>query len=260
LARHIKNAGNKEGFIMKKLAIKITAFVFIMVLALPQSALAARLLIPGGQVIGMALEDDSLRVAGFDEKLGAAAKSAGLRVGDQILKIDGNPIGKPEDIGTALQKSGGTVTLTVRRGQKDWKLQCCPAATEQGPKLGIYLKKGVTGIGTVTWYDPDSRLFGTLGHGVSGPDGKLVQMTGGNAYCANVVSVTRGKAGKPGQLRGSLSSKEPVGQLTANTDQGLFGTCREGFSGTPLPVAQPADVRIGPATIYSTIAYLCLCL
>jgi stage IV sporulation protein B len=243
----------KEGQFMKKFTMRI-CIILLCVCVCGVPAWGAEYLIPVGQVIGLELRDNTVTVAAIDEQLGTNAKAAGLCAGDKILAIDGRKISCAEDVRLALQSSQGTVALKLQRKNKLHTVIFQPQITADGPKLGIFLKEKVTGIGTVTWYDPETKSFGTLGHGVSGPDGKLVQMTGGNAYCANVVSVTRGKAGKPGQLRGSLSSKEPVGQLTANTDQGLFGTCREGFSGTPLPVAQPADVKTGPATIYSTIA------
>ena len=145
---------------MKKLGIKITAFLMLLTLTLPQQVAASRLLIPGGQVIGMTLEDDSVSVAGFDETLGAAAKTAGLQVGDQIVKIGKKQICCPQDVRAALKESDGTVVLTVRRGKSERQVKFCPAATEDGPKLGVFLKQGVTGIGTVTWYDPQSGAFG----------------------------------------------------------------------------------------------------
>ena len=59
---------------MKKLAIKIFVLLLICALTLPQTAWAAQLLIPGGQVIGMALEDDSVSIS--DPRLKAAPRLA----------------------------------------------------------------------------------------------------------------------------------------------------------------------------------------
>jgi len=242
---------------MKKLAIKISVFLMVCVLTLPQTAWAAQLLIPGGQVIGMALEDNSIRVAGFDEKLGAAAKSAGLRVGDQILKINGTPIEKPEDIPAVLQKSDGSVELTVRRGQKQRKIQCCPTATEQGPKLGVLLKKGVTGIGTVTWYDPQDGSFGALGHGVNTPAGTLLELKTGSVYDAQVLAVKKGSVGQPGQLMGGVTDGNSLGEIFVNTVQGVFGKMQKKSTMEPMPVAKNSDIHTGNATILSTVAGDC---
>ena len=242
---------------MKKLAIKIFVFLLICVLTLPQTAWAAQLLIPGGQVIGMALEDDSVRVAGFDEKLGASAKEAGLRVGDQILKINGTPIEKPEDIKAVLRRSDGSVELTIRRGQKQRQLRLCPSATEQGPKLGVLLKNGVTGIGTVTWYDPQSGTFGALGHGVNTPAGSLLQLKKGSVYDARVLAVKKGCIGDPGQLMGGVTDGNNLGEISANKVQGVFGKMQKKSTMEPMPVAENREIHTGSATILSTVTGDC---
>ena len=237
---------------MKKLSIRI-CIVLLCVCVCGIPAWGAEYLIPVGQVIGLELRDNTVTVAAIDEELGANARAAGLCPGDKILAIDGTTVSCAEDVKLALQRSRGTVALKLQRKDKLRTVIFQPQITSDGPKLGLLLKEKVTGIGTVTWYDPQAKTFGSLGHGVSGPDGKLLQITGGSAYSAQVAAVTKGKIGKPGQLRGSLSSKEPLGQLTTNTDQGLFGTCQAGWDGTPLPVAQASEVKTGTATIYSTI-------
>ena len=238
---------------MKKLGIRITAFIFLMILTLPQVAEATKLLIPGGQVIGMALEDASVSVAGFDEKLGAAAKSAGLQVGDQILKIGSAPVTCQEDVRSALSKSDGTVTLTVRRGQRERQVKFCPAATKNGPKLGVFLKRGVTGIGTVTWYDPESGTFGALGHGVNTPAGKLLKLEKGSIYDASVFSVKKGRIGEPGQLMGSVTNGKALGDISANTVQGVFGKMEIQSHLEPMPTASAKQIKQGAAKILSTV-------
>ena len=238
---------------MKKMGMSIAAFLFLMGLVIPQWADAARLLIPGGQVIGMALEDDSVTVAGFDEKLGQAAKTAGLQVGDQILKIDKTPVHCQEDVRSALSKSDGTVSLTVRRGKGQRQLKLCPKATAQGPKLGVLLKRGVTGIGTVTFYDPDNGSFGALGHGVNTPAGKLLKLEKGSVYSAQVYSVKKGRIGDPGQLMGAVTDGTQLGTLKQNTVQGVFGKSEKLSRLEPMPVAETSQIREGEAKILSTV-------
>jgi stage IV sporulation protein B len=250
---HINKAGNKEDGNMKKLGIRITALLFLIVITLPQTADAARLLIPGGQVIGMALEDDSVCVTGFDDTLGAAAKSAGLQVGDQILMVDQTPVKCPEDIRTALSKNDGTVVLAVRRGKSERQIKFCPAATKNGPKLGLYLKQGVTGIGTVTWYDPQNGKFGALGHGVNTPAGTLLKLKKGSVYEAQVLSVKKGCIGDPGQLMGAVTSGKLSGSISQNASQGVFGIMEKRSSLEPMPTAQIADIHEGSAKILSTV-------
>ena len=238
---------------MKKLISRI-ALITVCLWTLQGNALAAELLIPGGQIIGLQLCRDTVTVAAFDDKLGAAGKSAGLQIGDEILSVNGRAVSTAEDVRNALERSDGTVEMRVNRQGREKKLKLTPAITDQGPRLGVYLRDGITGIGTVSWYDPDTGKFGTLGHGVSDSGGKLLDMTKGGAYCADVVTVKKGMAGEPGQLKGAVSVAGQIGELYRNTQQGVFGTSAAGWKGEPLPVGEAEGVRTGDAVIRSTVS------
>ena len=83
-----------------------------------------------------------------------------LQIGDEICRIDGYDITTAEDVRRALKESDGSVDVTVLRSGKERQLHMEPEITPDGPKLGVYLRQGITGIGTVTWYDPDTGKFG----------------------------------------------------------------------------------------------------
>ena len=236
---------------MKRLTQYITALTLCFYLVV--SAHAAQMLIPVGQVVGLELADNTVTVASFDEHLGEAAQKAGLQVGDRILSVNGQPVKNADDVRYALNRADRMVELTVQRNKKSDILRLEPTVTPDGPKLGIYLKQGVTGVGTVTWYDPDSKKFGTLGHGVNNTRGELLQMVSGSAYKAAVVSVRKGECGTPGQLMGALKDAEPIGTLYKNTNRGVFGTANTGWTGELVPVGTAADVKAGPAVIRSTV-------
>lgn len=233
--------------------LNLTAVTAVLLWILPQNVLAAELLIPVGKVVGLELADDTVTVAAFDEELGAAAREAGLKIGDEIVKIDTTQIDCAEDVRAALSCCDGDVDLIVRRGGKQHRLQMVPRKTEDGLRLGVYLRQGIGGIGTVTYYDPDTGRFGALGHGVSTAKGELLEMTGGSAYTGKILSVRRGECGKPGQLRGSAAGDRAIGTLQKNTPQGVFGVTKQGWLGQPLPVASFGEVCTGPAVIRSTV-------
>ena len=234
---------------------KITKYILCLLLCafcLPVNA-QAKDLIPGGQVIGLELRDNTVTVAAIDDTLGNACKVAGIAPGDRIISIDGNPVRCAEDIRQILSRSHGSVSITVKRGNKEQTVTLSPQITSTGPKLGLYLRQGVTGVGTVTWYDPDLGTFGTLGHGV-GSNGQLLDLASGHAYRARVTTVRKGRSGAPGQLMGSIESRTPIGELTANTAQGVFGIAADRWQGAAIPVAEKNEIRTGRATIRSTVA------
>ena len=233
---------------MKKICGRLLAFIFIIILCV--SVVSAATLIPGGQVIGLQMDDNTVTVVGFDEMLGDSAKAAGLTTGDRIVAVDSVPIKCVADVRNVLEKSDGKVELSIMRGGKTKCFSVAPAATQQGPKLGVYLREGTTGIGTVTFYQPESGRYGALGHGVNGCDGKLLQLQGGSVYEAEVFAVKKGISGTPGQLMGKLSKITSVGTVEKNTAQGVFGKLTEEIKEEPLPVGQAVA---GDAVIRSTI-------
>ncbi len=237
---------------MKKLLNRTSIFI-ICVWVLSVSVGAVKMLIPVGQVVGLELCDNTVTISSFDEELGAVAKQAGLQVGDRITQVNGHAVHNAEDIRYALNRSDGTVEMTVVRNRKEDTIRFAPSITSEGPKLGLYLKQGVTGVGTVTWYDPDTGKFGTLGHGVNNARGELLKMVSGTAYKATVVSVRKGACGEPGQLMGALKDSRALGTLYKNCAQGVFGKTESGWSGEPLPVGTAKDVKTGPAIIRSTV-------
>lgn len=232
---------------------KFAALLLTLLCLLP-TAVRAESLIPGGEIIGLELGTGTVTVTGIDPELGAAAQEAGLEPGDQILRIDGKKIASAQDVSAALERSDGTVTLTVLRSGTEQTLRLAPTITKEGPKLGVYLRQGITGIGTVTYYDPEDNRFGALGHGVTEAGGKLLSMTRGSVYQATVLSLRKGLAGTPGQLFGSALSPVPCGALLENTAYGVFGKLDALPGGSPVETAPAEAVHTGPAIIRSTVS------
>ena len=236
---------------MKRRVFRCAAAAVLVILnGVP--AMAARLLIPVGEVVGLSLSEGTVTVAAFHESCGAAAREAGVQIGDEIVAVDGKAVDSASDLFEALKCSDGTVAVELCRGGKTRQVSLCPVVTAEGPRLGVYVREGVTGIGTVTFFDPDDGSFGALGHGISDSRGCLAPMRSGWVYEAAVESVKKGVAGEPGQLRGAVQSQTPVGSLRANTAFGVFGTGAK-WTGEALPAAEPGEVRPGKAQILSNI-------
>ena len=228
-------------------------FTLVIIYIVSITASAAQYLIPGGQVIGMELRDNTVTIAAIDENAGAAAKTAGLKEGDRILRINTTQVQCAEDVRNALQAARGKVSISLLRNGKAKQVSLEPVITDKGPKLGVYLKQGTTGVGTVTYYHPDTGAFAALGHGVNAKNGELLRLTTGSIYEARVQSVKKGVIGTPGQLMGALTKADAIGTIEKNTAQGVFGKMNTHAPIKALPTADPAQVRTGAATIRSTV-------
>ena len=238
---------------MKRMFYWIAIAIFCISLT-SQQAQAADFLIPGGQVIGLELRDSTVTVAAFDDQLGTHAKDSGLCIGDKITAVNGISVSSTQDIRDILQNCGSEVSLTVLRGSSKHIIKLQPRQTADGPRLGVYLRQGIAGIGTVTYYDPETMEFGALGHGVSDSSGSLLVLREGSAYFTGIQSVKKGQCGQPGQLRGTAQTLHPIAALHRNTACGVFGIMNRPCQGEPLPLAEFEEIRPGSATILSTVS------
>lgn len=237
---------------MKKCFFRVTLTALAVVL-FSTSVFAAQTLVPVGRAVGLELDARGLTVAEFDDKLGNAAQEAGLQEGDIIIKADGSPVASVQELQELVSRCEHELVLTILRNGKEKNLTLVPLKINGEKKLGIFVRAGITGIGTVTYYDPATGEFGALGHGVSDSSGNLLPLEAGNALEAEVIAIQKGKIGSPGQLRGTFHENQVLGSIRLNTPHGVFGTASSGWPGTPLPVAQTAEIHTGDAVILSNL-------
>ncbi len=208
-------------------------------------------LLLGGEVFGIRFPLSGLLVTELADP--SPAKEGGLLVGDLLLSVNGEPLSGSETLFRALESSeGAPVTLTLLRGGEEVSVRLSPQRTEEGYRLGVYLKESASGIGTVTFIDPESGAFGGLGHGVYRESGTLLPVSRGSVYRVSLCGVIEGRSGDPGALEGRLS-QEKIGTLLSNTDSGVFGVLAEGGAAESLEIALSSAVKTGPATVYCTL-------
>ncbi len=230
-------------FYQTAMALLLSALLTLGVFA------ASEALIPGGNTVGLHLQTEGVSVV---EVSSQAGKKAGLRAGDVLQKINGNAVSSPQEVVQAVQSSqGAALKLSILRGGKEKQCTLAPEKTKDGWRLGISVRDGLCGIGTVTYYDPADGSFGALGHGVN--EGKsLLPMEEGEVLPATVAAVVKGKQGEPGALKGAVTDDNPLGTVMRNTSRGIFGTmtCP---AGEALPVAAAKEICIGAAEILSNV-------
>lgn len=187
------------------------------------------------------------------------AKDAGLSSGDIIKKINGNEVSEINDFQSKIANNGSnTITLTVLRNEKEQDITLTPARNKDGElKLGLLIRDSMAGIGTITFYDKQTKTFGALGHGICDTNSNVViPLKSGSVMESIVTDVKRGEEGSPGELEGEYNLKEDFGILFDNTNSGIFGKISsdlEFLNKAEIPVAKSCDIKTGPAVILSNV-------
>lgn len=233
----------------------------------PVSAAApVRTLIPVGRAVGIKLFSDGVMVVGFSQIPAAGgaeipARACGLKEGDIITHINSTEVDTIEEVQSQLAQIGGDeMSIRALRDGRELQVtaQAVQCVSDGSYKLGAWLRDSMAGIGTITYYDPDTGAFGALGHGVNDVDtAQLMPLETGGVLKATVTDVKKGQRGEPGELHGTFELSQDIGELTANTAQGIFGSLSddsltEGMK--PVEVATRDQVKTGKAVIYSNIS------
>ncbi|MBD5452967.1 MAG: SpoIVB peptidase [Lachnospiraceae bacterium] len=223
-------------------------------------------LIPSGIPIGIYVKTDGVLVVGigeFENPSGETVSPAQyiLQSGDYILDVDGEKVeNKKQFVQMIADSEGEEMIMTLRRGEEIIEVKIKPECNQSEEwKLGIWIRDNAQGIGTLTYVDTDDT-FGALGHGINDVDtSTLMRLDEGTLYKTEIVGITRGTDGSPGELTGYIAyeNENIIGEITENTAEGIFGTLKEEIvQQTPyeaIPIALKQEVQIGPAQIICSV-------
>ncbi len=225
--------------------------------------------IPGGQSIGVKLNTIGVLVVGHHQVTSEEGKvspgeSAGIQVGDIITEINGQKIEKMSDVAPFVQEAGQKqqplkIMLTRESGKVETELMPQKEKGEENYKLGLYIRDSAAGIGTMTFYHPQSKKYGALGHVISDMDTKKpIVVDDGQIVKSTVTSIEKGSNGNPGEKLARFSSdKEVIGNIKRNSPYGIFGELnrdiKNGIMDEPLPIALSHQVKEGPAQILTVV-------
>ena len=227
--------------------------------ALPGETAAASsesAVIPLGSAFGIKLFTDGVIVASLSEiytenGICCPASEAGIKPGDYLLAADGTAITGNAVLANLIGKSGGEpISLRVRRGEKIFETTVTPVFGEGSFKTGMWVRDSAAGIGTLTFFDPDSGVFAGLGHGICDMDTSgLMSLKRGEPAPIELCGILKGETDHPGQLKGYFASEESLGQLLVNNETGVYGTLKEIPAGPEVEILPKEDVARGPVKI-----------
>lgn len=225
--------------------------------------------IPGGHSIGILMHTEGVMVVGEapvlkDGKNLLPARKAGIRPGDLILSANGLKINSESQLQEIIEKCGnnGTdVILLVKHEQKTTTVKVKPLLCEKTGRyrVGLFVKGMAAGVGTLTFFEPSSKIYGALGHIVSDVNsGQIVNLENGKIVEAIVKDLHHGKKGQPGEKLGVFKGNSSiVGDISKNTAHGIFGELATGFTNPyfdkPIPIAMKYQIKEGPAEILTVL-------
>ena len=220
-------------------------------------------LIPCGTPFGIKMFTNGVVIVGVaDIKTKGSAVNpaavAGLKVGDVITSIDGKTVNQNGELAKAIENSNGNkMKLCVNRNNIKLIATLSPvkSSADNTYKGGLWVRDSTAGIGTVTFYNPTTGVFGGLGHGISDADtNELLPLRSGEIVNVTINGIIKGEKGTAGELRGYFNNDISVGQLNANVEEGVYGSMQSSpVNNKAIKVAMKQEAKTGPAQILTTI-------
>ncbi len=223
--------------------------------------------IPSGETIGLKLYTSGVLVVGMSEIQGednnnyTPYKNSGIKEGDMITKVDNETVTCTSDLITKVNESdGNAVKITYVRDGSNYDTEILPTKTSDDEyKLGLWVRDAASGVGTISFYDPNTGEFGALGHGILDVDTEeLIDIARGDIVTSKIVSIVKGEKGKPGELQGSIDNGKIIGEVYKNTNFGIYGKLNnveqiENGRDKEMEVMPRDEVKEGKATILCTL-------
>ena len=244
----------------KKIKNNILLTLMFTLLIIPTYTLAySDYILAGGENIGIELNSKGVIIVGTYEVNGKnPAKEAGIHAGDKITKINNKEVSSIEEMLNIVEKTTNkeNIDITYLRAGKENKTTLRLTKTNDNIyKTGLYVKDTISGVGTLTYIDPNTKLFGALGHEIIEKNtGQKLEIKDGKIYSSTVTGITRSDIGKPGEKNARYDSSNIFGKVKENTTNGIFGNYTSTLPNKKLyKVAKDNEVKMGDATILTVI-------
>lgn len=240
---------------------KFKSFIAIILVAtfiMPQTVFAySKYIVAGGENIGLQINNNGIIIAGF-YKVGETypGHDANLNQGDTIIKVDNVEVKTIDDFITSIKNSNQkSLKLVYLRNNKE-ETTTLNLMNEGGVvKTGLYVKDMVSGIGTLTFIDPNTKLYGALGHEVlESTSGTMIDVKEGKIYNSEVTGIEKSTRGEPGAKNANTNANDVYGSIKENTISGIFGNYTKEISNNKLyKVTDYKDIKTGEAKIITVL-------
>ncbi len=248
--------------------IEFRLFGIIPLKKMTVSVISPSKVIPGGHSIGVKLLTQGVLIVAVADVTAIDGKSynpsaqAGLSVGDSIIGINNIKIRDADHVLELLSNcKGEEITVEIKRDNKVLLRHVKPVKSQEDGKyrIGAWVRDKTAGVGTLSFYYPDTGAFGALGHAVTDVDtGLMLSVEEGEILESRIASIQKGEKSRPGEIRGIFFEEEnKLGYIEKNTEFGIYGVLSKNLENAyysePISVALHHQVKEGPAYVLTTI-------
>lgn len=200
-------------------------------------------------------------IEGIDEKRYKPYENTGIEEGDSIISVNQNTISTTDELVENINKSQGKQVKIKYIHEKETK-ECSITPVKTGEseyKLGLWVRDSAAGVGTVTFYEPSTKNFGALGHGITDIDTEeLIHIASGEFVTTKILNIQKGENGNPGKIQGTVENQKNIGTISKNTKYGIYGTVKNLSSlnidaSREMEVALRKEIKVGKATILCSL-------
>lgn len=237
--------------------MKKKIMIFIISCIFPLNVLAySNYIIPGGNNIGIEVYNKGIIVIGF-YKIDNKYNTNDLKIGDIILKVGNDEVFTVDEMVTAIENNvkDKKVEITIMRNDEEKVIDFNLVEQEGIYKTGLYVKDSISGIGTLTYIDPETSIYGALGHEIiEGTSLKTVEIRNGTIFESLVTSIDRSSVGTAGTKNAKFYSNNVYGNVKENTISGIYGEYTNKFPEIEkLKVGKPEELKLGKAKIRTVL-------
>lgn len=250
-----------------KQTAKLNLFQNIFLKNIDIDVLPKTKVIPIGSVAGIKLYTNGVLVVGMSEIQGIDNKkykpyeSSGIQEGDRIIAVNNTDIENTKDLMKNVNMSNGNeVKIKYVHNQKSLECSIKPIETSSKEyKLGLWVRDSAAGVGTVTFYEPSSKSFGALGHGITDIDTEqLIDIASGEFVTTKILNVVKGESGNPGRIQGTVDNQKNIGEIYKNTKFGIYGkvdniSTLNIDNSKEMELATRDEIKTGKATIMCSL-------
>lgn len=233
--------------------------ILLLLCLFPYNVFAySKYIIPGGETLGIDIKSDGIMIIGFYKIGGKYNKgTTELKSGDYIFKVNDINVTTVNELTEEIEKniSNGEVNLTFKRKDKVKNTTLKLIESNGLYKTGLYVKDSITGIGTLSYIDPATKIYGALGHEIiESNSNSLIDIRTGTIFKNKITGIDKSIDGHPGSKNAKFEYNTVFGTVFKNTNYGIYGNYTTSLPDKELmEVAEKDEVKIGPATIYTVL-------